>query len=73
MVVHIFLRIHFVRWQGVNGEHSTGFRYLYHVEQQSPVLTGFRSLSLPNFKRSEWDEAFVIFPPFFVAETDGIS
>jgi hypothetical protein len=30
----------FVRWQGVNGQYSTGFGYESHVSKQvSPVLT----------------------------------
>ena len=41
------------------------------VEQVSPVLTSFRSLSSPSFKRSERDEVFVIFS-FFIVKTDGI-
>ena len=29
----------FVRWQSVNGQYSTGFGYVSHVKQVSPVLT----------------------------------
>ena len=67
-----FLTICFFRWQGVNGWYSTGFGYVSHAEQISPVLTWVRSRSSPSVKRNEQDETFVVFLQPFVAETDGI-
>ena len=62
MIIQICPSIRFVRWKGVNRDYSTEFGYVPYAEQESPVLTRFRSLPSPSTKRSKLDETFVIFP-----------
>ena len=36
---YIFLNTCPIRWQGINGSHSTGFKYVSHAKPESSVLT----------------------------------
>ena len=68
-----FLTIYFFRWQGVNRWYSTGFGYVSHAKQISPVLTRVHSRSSRSVEQYEQDETFVVYPVPFVAETDCVS